>query len=199
MKTYFSTKIYQQKINFNLPDICHEIELIKKSDKLGQAWSKTHYKKGYTSYGSLDQLHKLSSTFENLEKKINIHVSGYLKSLDYQAKIKKDLKMTDCWINIMPEGAQHTSHIHPLSVISGTFYASVPPQASMIKFEDPRLALFMNSPPVRSKARWANKRFISLQPKSGDVVLFESWLKHEVPTNHSKTPRISVSFNYGWI
>jgi len=28
--------------------------------------------------------------------------------------------------------------------------------------------------------------------------LWESWLRHEVPANAAKTPRISISFNYGW-
>ena len=32
----------------------------------------------------------------------------------------------------------------------------------------------------------------------GDVLLWESWLRHEVPMNMSEEDRISVSFNYGW-
>jgi uncharacterized protein (TIGR02466 family) len=28
--------------------------------------------------------------------------------------------------------------------------------------------------------------------------MWESWLRHEVPANGAKTPRISVSFNYAW-
>jgi uncharacterized protein (TIGR02466 family) len=32
---------------------------------------------------------------------------------------------------------------------------------------------------------------------AGAVVLFESWLRHEVPANPG-AERISVSFNYGW-
>jgi uncharacterized protein (TIGR02466 family) len=34
--------------------------------------------------------------------------------------------------------------------------------------------------------------------KVGQVVLFESWLRHEVPPNPSKAPRISISFNFSW-
>ncbi len=192
MKTYFATQIYQNKLAFDLKDLRHEIELIKKSDRLGQAWSKKNYHKGYTSYGSLDHLHRFSSTFENLEKKINIHVTKFLKQLKYTAKIGRELAMTDCWVNIMPSGALHYAHLHPRSVISGTFYVTSSSDASAIQFEDPRLGLFMNSP--------ANaERFVSLQPKSADIVLFESWLKHGVPINKSKEPRISISFNYAWL
>ena len=33
-------------------------------------------------------------------------------------------------------------------------------------------------------------------PKAGDVLLWESWLRHEVTVNRASTSRISVSFNY---
>ena len=132
-----------------------------------------------------------------LETKINPHVLTYAKSLNYQIK-KSSLRLNSIWVNIMPKGTLHTAHIHPQSVISGTFYVDVPAGSSALKFEDPRLGLFMNSPTVSEGAKKTNLRFFSLAPKAGDLVLFESWLKHEVPLNKSKTPRLSVSFNYGW-
>jgi uncharacterized protein (TIGR02466 family) len=102
------------------------------------------------------------------------------------------------WVNIMRSNAQHTAHIHPQSVISGTYYLQTPPRSSAIKFEDPRLGFLMNSPLIKPSAKTAHQRFVSLKPKAGDLVLFESWLRHEVPRNESETPRISVSFNYDW-
>ncbi len=199
MKTYFATQIYHQKLPFDIADLELEIQQIKSADKAGILWSKNNYKKGYTSYGSLDKLHKLSSTFEKLQRKIDQQATQFLKKLDYSAMIKKDLIMTDCWVNIMPAGAQHTGHIHPHSVLSGTYYVRTPDQSSAIKFEDPRLGLFMNAPLVKLKAKANNLRFVSIQPKGQDLILFESWLKHEVPINTSKEPRISISFNYGWV
>jgi uncharacterized protein (TIGR02466 family) len=197
MKSYFSTQIYQAKIPFDLNDLETEIQQIFEMDLKGRKWSKENYKKGYTSYGSLDQLHKMSSSFEKLEKKINFHVLKLSKNLDYDIHLKK-IKMTNCWVNVMPKGAQHASHIHPHSVFSGSYYVSIPKGSSAIKFEDPRLNSFMNAPTVKTSARTQNQRFVSLQPKPGDIILFESWLKHEVPTNDTAQPRISVSFNYGW-
>jgi uncharacterized protein (TIGR02466 family) len=57
----------------------------------------------------------------------------------------------------------------------------------------------MASPPRKSNARPENQRFISLQPKAGEIILFESWMRHEVPPNSSKQERVSLSFNYDWI
>ncbi len=199
MKQLFITQIYQKKIKFDLLDLASEIELIKKSDHDGQLWSATNYQSGYTSYSSLDKLHQFSSTFEKLQKKIDKHVDAYLKNLDYQASTKTNLKMTNCWVNIMPGAVQHTAHIHPQSVISGTYYVSVPKGASPLKLEDPRLGFLMNAPLLRPNAKLHNQRFVSLAVKPSDLILFESWLRHEVPANASKSPRISVSFNYGWV
>ncbi|MBC7740813.1 MAG: hypothetical protein H7061_01355 [Bdellovibrionaceae bacterium] len=197
MHQLFTTQVYQNKIAFDLKDLQQEIIHLSKVDQQGIAWSKKNYVNGYTSYGSLDQLHHMASTFTMLESKIKKHVDQFLKSLEY-AVAKKSLKMNSCWVNIMPAGSQHTSHLHPHSVISGTYYVSIPPRSSCIKFEDPRLGLFMNAPLVKETARTENKRYFVIDPKPGELILFESWLKHEVPRNVSKKPRISVSFNYGW-
>lgn len=195
----FTTKVYQKKLNFDLKDLMSEISLIQKSDDAGVLWSKENYKPGYTSYGSLDKLHKLSSTFENLKNKIDSHVDSYLKTLDYSASTKQNLAMTNCWVNIMPLAATHAAHIHPQAVISGTFYVSLPKGSSPLKFEDPRLGFMMNAPTLKTNPKLENKRFVSLDLRPGDLVLFESWLRHEVPANASKLPRISISFNYGWV
>lgn len=195
MHKLFVTQVYQAKIKTDLKDLKNEIWQIQKADREGHKWSQKNYKNGYTSYGSWDQLHQMSSSFESLQKKIDPHVYKFAKSLDYNLK-KSDLTLNSMWVNIMPPGASHTAHIHPQSVISGTFYIDVPAEASAIKFEDPRLGFFMNSPMQKSKPKLPNLRFFSIQPKAGEVVLFESWLRHEVPLNQSKNPRISVSFNY---
>jgi uncharacterized protein (TIGR02466 family) len=33
---------------------------------------------------------------------------------------------------------------------------------------------------------------------AGTVVLFESWLRHEVPPNPVAAERVSISFNFNW-
>lgn len=177
--------------------LLEDVENLLASDEAGHSWSDKNYVAGYTSYGSVDKLHLIMANFKKLEQALEIHLKNYLSSLEYDIKAS-DLYLSHCWVNVMPEGAQHTAHIHPLSVISGTFYLQLPKGSSVIKFEDPRLGFFMNSPMPKANAKTANKRFLSLKPKEGDVVLFESWLRHEVPQNTTKEPRISVSFNYGW-
>jgi uncharacterized protein (TIGR02466 family) len=37
-----------------------------------------------------------------------------------------------------------------------------------------------------------------MKPVPGTVLLWESWLRHEVPLNEAESERISISFNYSW-
>jgi uncharacterized protein (TIGR02466 family) len=54
----------------------------------------------------------------------------------------------------------------------------------------------MAAPPRKPKARPENRLFVDVQPRTGMLLLWESFLRHGVEANGAKKPRISVSFNY---
>ena len=126
-----------------------------------------------------------------------MHIERFLTELDFNLE-GRDLKLEDIWINILAEGGNHSAHLHPNSVISGTIYISMPPKTSAIKFEDPRLPMMMAAPLRLINAKEYLKPFIYINPLVGEILLWESWLRHEVPTNMSSEERISISFNYSW-
>jgi len=170
---------------------------IAEDDTAGQDWCEENAFPGYTSYASLADLAWRDPTFKDLVKAIDKHVAAFARDLAFDLDGKK-LKLDSIWINILPQGGTHSSHIHPHSVISGTTYVAVPPGAGALKLEDPRLAMMMAAP-ARTKDAPENLRtFIYATPKPGDILLWESWLRHEVPMNQSEEDRISISFNYGW-
>jgi uncharacterized protein (TIGR02466 family) len=170
---------------------------IAEDDEAGQEWCEENDFPGYTSYASLTDLPWRFPIFKDLKKALNKHVAVFAKDLAFNLDGKK-LKLDSLWINILPEGGIHTSHIHPHSVISGTTYVAMPKGASAIKFEDPRSAMMMAAPTRTADARQELRNFIYVAPEVGDVLLWESWLRHEVPMNMSDEDRISVSFNYAW-
>ena len=202
IKPWFPTFIYSAPLTrtgtsqFNV-ELLKECYQVRDYDEEGREWSERNYPGGYTSYGSMAQLHRFSSTFTDLERRINRHVKDYAKHLEMDLR-KKRFAMTDCWVNIMPRQVVHSLHLHPLSFISGTYYVSTPPGCSKIKFEDPRLDKFMAAPPKLPKTRPENQQFVSYEVEAGHLVLFESWLRHEVSANQSETDRVSISFNYNW-
>ena len=195
--TIYQTRILptHHKLNTELLKECRKFSEI---DQQGIAWSKKNYAGGYTSYGSLSKMYQISPYFDDLKKLIDRQVHQYIKDLEMDCK-PKDIQMCSLWINVMPKGTTHTMHIHPLSVISGTYYLQIPKDTRGLKFEDPRMVNFMASPPRKVKASRNNQRFIEMTPHVGEIILFESWIRHEVPPNPSKTDRISISFNYDWV
>ncbi len=132
-----------------------------------------------------------------MKQALDLHVAAFAEDLAFDLG-GRELVLEDLWINILPEGGTHGSHIHPHSVISGTTYVSMPDGASALKLEDPRLPMMMAAPTRRKGCREELKSFIYEAPAVGDVLLWESWLRHEVPMNMSEDERISVSFNYKW-
>jgi uncharacterized protein (TIGR02466 family) len=142
-------------------------------------------------------MHRLSPTFARLERWIDSQVRRFAQELQFELGGQR-LAMTDCWVNVMPRGVSHGLHLHPLSVVSGTYYVSVPQGSPGLKFEDPRLDRYMGAPPRSEPAAVRNRIWVTLPAASGGLLLFESWLRHEVPANPVRAQRISISFNYGW-
>lgn len=176
-------------------ELLRECYQVREQDADGRRWSARNYPSGYTSYGSLCTMHRMSSTFRTLADRLDRHVAAYARALELDLDGRK-LAMTDCWINIMGRGASHGLHLHPLSTISGTYYVSTPRGAPGLKLEDPRLDRFMAAPARRAGAR--AQPWVTVPAEAGRVVLFESWLRHEVPANLGARDRVSISFNYNW-
>ncbi|MEH6520079.1 2OG-Fe(II) oxygenase family protein [Sulfitobacter sp.] len=198
IKSLFVTRLYQAPLG----DIdASELEVscysIAEDDEAGQAWCEENGFPGYTSYASLTDLGWRFPIFADVIKAIDTHVAAFAVDLEFDLD-GRELKLEDIWINILPEGGIHTSHIHPHSVISGTTYVAMPADASALKLEDPRLPMMMAAPGRRKDAREELRTFSYVAPEVGDVLLWESWLRHEVPMNMSEDDRISVSFNYNW-
>jgi len=202
INSYFVTRIYQAALSEHAPEVDGaELEAscwsIAEDDEAGQDWCEANGYPGYTSYASLTDLGWRFEIFKHLEKALDAHVAAFAADLAFDLD-GRGLVLEDLWINILPEGGVHSSHIHPHAVISGTTYVAVPEGASAIKFEDPRHAMMMAAPPRLKEAEEALRSFIYVTPKPGDLLLWESWLRHEVPINMSDEARISISFNYKW-
>jgi uncharacterized protein (TIGR02466 family) len=190
----FVTTLYRAEIGARLNRELEKTCLsIASEDRAGRRWAKQHNYRGYTSYASLNDLPLRAPVFAELVKHLDTHVRSFARALDFaQTKLKLD----SLWINVMDQDGVHTAHIHPHSAISGTYYVTLPKGASAIRFEDPRLGLMMAAPQKRERTARDNQQFVSIAPKPGTVLLWESWLKHEVPLNNARGKRISVSFNY---
>ncbi|EAR50054.1 hypothetical protein OG2516_08446 [Oceanicola granulosus HTCC2516] len=202
IKSLFATRLYHAPLSEHGPaldpaEFAASCYSIAEDDDAGQEWCEREGYPGYTSYASLTDLPWRFPIFADLVKSLDAHVAAFAEDLEFELD-GKALRLEDIWINILPEGGVHGSHIHPHSVISGTTYVAMPEGTSALKLEDPRLPFMMAAPTRRKGAREELRTFRSVAPKVGDVLLWESWLRHEVPMNMAEEDRISVSFNYAW-
>jgi len=198
IRSLFVTPLYHSQIDgIDAGELEASCLSIAEDDEAGQNWCEENDFPGYTSYASLTDLGWRFPIFADLIKVLDAHVAAFVGTLDFDLGGRK-VVLEDIWINVLPEGGIHTAHIHPHSVISGTTYVAMPEGASAIRFEDPRHAMMMAAPPRKKDVRDELKTFVYVAPKVGDVLLWESWLRHEVPMNMAEEDRISVSFNYKW-
>ncbi|MFY0613842.1 MAG: hypothetical protein JXQ99_20095, partial [Hyphomicrobiaceae bacterium] len=144
---YFVTKVYRtilrgktvQALNADLSRAAH---VFAEDDAAGRAWSAEKNYGGYTSYASLNDLTWRSPEFSDLKHHLDVNVRTFAKELDFDLG-GVPLTLNSLWVNLLEPGGAHSAHIHPHSVISGTYYVDVPPGSGAIRFEDPRHAMMM--------------------------------------------------------
>jgi uncharacterized protein (TIGR02466 family) len=197
----FVTQLYRGSVAAAGDAFLAELEAscraIAEDDEAGKRWCRKNGYPGYTSYASLNDLPWRFPVFRDLKKRLDRHVADYVKALDYDLAGRK-VELDSLWINVLPPGGAHSSHIHPHAAVSGTVYVAMPDGASAIKFEDPRHAMMMYAPARKAKAAEENRAFVYRAPRPGEVLLWESYLRHEVPMNGATAERITVSFNHRW-
>jgi len=196
IRSLFATRLYEATIGDEalLAELAHSIRALAADDMAGRRWSRDKGYKGYTSYASLDDLPRRDPAFADLAKLLTRHAAAFAESLAFDLARKP--RLDSLWVNLLRPGGHHSGHIHPHSILSGTFYVTVPGASGTIRFEDPRLPLMMAAPVRRDDAAEDLRPFASITPRPGLLLLWESWLRHEVMPHAGKSERLSISFNF---
>jgi uncharacterized protein (TIGR02466 family) len=187
MRKLFATNLYEAELGDEalLGELAHSIRSLSQDDEAGRRWSKEHRYAGYTSYASLNDLPKRDPAFADLGKLLGRHATAFAREIGWDAKPKLD----SLWVNLLKSGGHHSGHIHPHSILSGTLYIEVPKSSGAIRFEDPRLPLMMAAPQRPDM-------FVTVEPRPGLLLMWESWLRHEVLPGAGRGERLSISFNF---
>jgi uncharacterized protein (TIGR02466 family) len=188
-RSLFVTRLYEAELGDAelLSELAGSIRALAEDDEAGRRWSKEHRYAGYTSYASLDDLPRRDPAFGDLAKHLTRHAAEFAREGGFELGPK--LKLDSLWVNLLKAGGHHSGHIHPHSSISGTFYVEVPDGSGAIRFEDPRLPLMMAAPQREGT-------FVTVQPRAGLLLMWESWLRHEVLPGAVRGERLSISFNF---
>lgn len=154
-----------------------------------------NYKNGVTTYFSN------SSEFANDVDLLPLHklIQDVVAPVARMQGVNMDkfgVEVTEMWLNRMGKGAAHGAHVHPSGHYSGTLYVNADDTAAPIRFYNPVAKLWRFCPlPVSQDDNEVTCEFVTHMPTEGKMLLWNSWLEHEVLENHSTDFRDSISFN----
>ena len=157
IRSLFVTRLYEAMIDKPdlLAELDHSVRMLAADDRAGRTWSKAHGYRGYTSYASLADLPSRDPVFADLVKLLNGHVRSFAEALHLD--LARRLKLDSLWVNLLKPGGSHSGHIHPHSVVSGTFYVSVPPGSNFTITVSPKVcdvcSMMLAKPMPRSLPR----------------------------------------------
>ena len=192
----FATQLYEADLGGGdlFDQLAHSIRTLAEDDDAGRRWSAEHLYPGYTSYASLNDLPRRDPAFADLGKLLTKHAAAFAEECAFDLARKP--RLDSLWVNLLRGSGHHSGHIHPHSVISGTLYVEVPKGSGAIRFEDPRLPLMMAAPNRLADAPEELRPFVGVEPRPGLLLLWESWLRHEVLPGTGRGERLSISFNF---
>ena len=122
-----------------------------------------------------------------------------LRGLSSFPSIKNTIEMrASAWVNINSPGSYNRLHSHPDSHLSGVMWIKAPKDCGVISFDNPNghhTYAEINSYDQKFNDKYFIHHSYWLPPIEGRMIIFPSYLQHEVEENKSNEDRISVSFN----
>lgn len=109
---------------------------------------------------------------------------------------KSTLEITSIWLNRLSKDGSHNKHAHGGVHYSGTLYVNIPKGSSNIRFYNPHTDLMcLSAVPVENEGDPATSLYVDFSPEPGKMLIWNSYLYHEVLQNPNKEYRDTISFN----
>jgi len=181
----FACPIYVTKRDSNL-DSTEEEKEIGKIVKEGMTKN--------SGNSSSNNSYIFNGKLKNIKQYCEQHLKIYVEHV-INPKEDLDFYITQSWLNVTKPGECHHVHHHPNSIISGVFYISTE-KNDCIGFEEPNIRKHGQIMlPAKENNTW-NSINCFFPANNNELILFPSWLLHQVPPNKkATTDRISISFN----
>ena len=98
------------------------------------------------------------------------------------------------WAIINKKNSYNVKHNHQNCYLSSAYYIKKPENSGDITFYDPKEVKTYRFPEVERNTSYSAES-ITVKPKEGDLLIFPSYLYHDVGVNLSDEERVVVSFN----
>jgi len=171
-------------------------------EKINVDWNKNKvieyiedYLKKQCKTGEVERdLHK-QELFNPIVKFINDNVNNYWKLLNYSNDFP--IEITGMWANRYD---RHHDRPHDLDVdgpaiITAVFYVQKESsEMGNLYFGNPNELIWQTQP--LSESRRHENRYTEFDGRTGDLILFPSWLQHGIKQNLTDVPRYSIAANF---
>ena len=185
LHSFFITPVFSMQIN-GYNHLIEELQKLKKEDPIGTKGKST------TGWHSDDFCHE-REPFKPLCTEIFNLADEAFSHLGVQKHIIPEI--TGMWGCINQPGSHNKLHNHPYNFLSGVYYLQTPEDSGRIIFHEPKPQAEILSPPRIANQSIHVAHRVNFEPKKNTLLLFPSWLCHEVEENNSQEERIIISFN----
>jgi len=188
IKNLFSVLILYKNLNLNLKNIKNFCDSFKKKDKGIQ-------RSNVGGFQSKDLYFK-KENIKVLEDEIILNIKELLNNYKFKKQIQPFI--SNIWINYNNKFDYNTRHIHSDSIFSGVYYVQCdldkPANISFFHPGHDLINCLWKSNYVENFIE-CNSPLWSYIPVPNLLILFPSWIYHQVEPNRSKKTRISISFD----
>lgn len=200
--TAFATSIFRFHTDLDnavLDAACESIRDMEQADRNASDEARLHFYDlhGYTSFYTNPRLH-LDPSFHTVSNAALHGVHKTARLLDVATE-PGHWSIRTAFANRLTS-AYHGQgrHIHPGAVFSGVLYIRVDPDTpgGGIHFYDPAIDMHMFQLNY-NRLTPLNTHELTYRPTAGELLIFRSYVPHEVEMLGKDSERIAVSFNFG--
>lgn len=182
----FTTPIWKTHLNIDVDPLIKYLYKLKENNN-GYTVSNRH---GWHS----SELPGIPLAHKELLYKINEALVEVHKQMGL--KLNTPSIVTSHWYNINPPNSYNVKHLHPHSIFSGAFYLQVPDgDSGNIVFHRENISKSYLPDYIVDDWNLMTNEVVSFQPEKLMLIIFPSWIEHEVLENLTEKDRISFSFN----
>lgn len=153
--------------------------------------NKYDYVNGYTNYSPNTNILELENLLD-----LQSFITNSIKQIHNRLELTTPIKLINSWFSIGRKNSMHERHNHLPAVWSGVYYIQA-------KNDDGNITFFNEN----LKSNWPfcetsldnilTRQIFTIQPETGLMLVFPSYLEHQVHLNNTNNERIAISFNFG--
>lgn len=191
MKTLFSVPVGISNHKEIIPELREFVE--STSELFGDCYGQPTFQTTLKGYNTKQEtIIPNTAAVKRIKEVIIEEVKEFCAKFGYNTDLY-DFEVSNLWANRMAMGSTHKCHSHYGHVFSGCCYVQIPENSGLITFHSP---IVTNKAEVKPKDYTThNSGMWTLEVTEGDIVMWESYLRHEVPSIPYDGIRMTVAFD----